>query len=117
HRLLRARRRRRGGLVTDILLPAALQGVEPVRSIRAPARLDYTYTAGEATSRFLRGIADRRILGERCGTCGKVILPPRGSCPIDGVPTTEQVELPDRGIVATFCVVEGKFLRSGVSMT
>jgi len=95
--------------VTDLVLPEALRGVEPVRSIRTPARLEYAFTAGEATSRFLRGIAQRRILGERCPRCGRVVLPPRGSCPIDGVPTTEQVELPDRGIVTTFCVVNVKF--------
>ena len=102
--------------MSDLVLPPALRDVEPVRSIRTPARLDYTYTAGEATSRFLRGIAARRILGERCGTCGKVILPPRGSCPIDGVPTSEQVELPDRGIVTTFCVVNVKFSGSAMEL-
>ena len=40
-----------------------------------------------ATSRFLRGIAERKILGERCPVCGKVYVPPRGACPTDGVPT------------------------------
>jgi hypothetical protein len=29
---------------------------------------------------------------------------------VDGVPTTEEVELPDRGIVTTFCVVNVPFL-------
>ena len=102
--------------MTEVTLSFALRGVEPVRSIRTPARLDYTFTAGAATSRFLRGIAERRILGERCGTCGKVILPPRGSCPIDGVPTTEQVELPDHGIVTTYCVVNVKFSGSAMEL-
>jgi uncharacterized OB-fold protein len=102
--------------VTDIVLPAALQDVEPVRSIRTPARLEYEFTAGAATSRFLRGIAEKRILGERCGVCGNVILPPRGSCPIDGVPTTEQVELPDRGVVTTYCVVNVKFSGSAMEL-
>jgi uncharacterized OB-fold protein len=97
-------------------LPEALRAVEPVRSIRAPARLEYTFTAGAATSRFLRGIATRRILGERCPKCGKVILPPRGSCPTDGVATTEQVELADQGIVTTFCVVNVKFSGSAMEL-
>ena len=102
--------------MSPVTLPAALQGVEPVRSIRTPARLEYTFTAGRATSRFLRGIESRKILGERCGICGKVILPPRGSCPLDGVPTSEQVELPDRGIVTTFCVVNVKFSGSAMEL-
>ena len=67
--------------VGPLVLPEALRGLEPVRSIRAPARLEYTFTAGEATSRFLRGIASKRILGERCPVCGKVMLPPRGRAP------------------------------------
>jgi uncharacterized OB-fold protein len=102
--------------VSGVVLPERLQGVEPVRSIRAPARLEYRYTAGQATTRFLRGIARKQILGERCGRCGKVILPPRGSCPSCGVPTSEQVELPDRGIVTTFCVVNVKFSGSAMEL-
>lgn len=102
--------------MSPLVLPAALRDVEAVRSIRTPARIEYTYTAGEAASRFLRGIAARRILGERCPVCRKVILPPRGSCPTDGVPTREQVELPDRGIVTTFCVVNVKFSGSAVEL-
>jgi uncharacterized OB-fold protein len=102
--------------MSGITLPPSLRDVEPVRSIRTPARLDYRFTAGEATSRFLRGIAERKILGERCGQCHKVILPPRGSCPNCGVPTSEQVELPDRGIVTTFCVVNVKFSGSAMEL-
>ena len=102
--------------MSGLTLPPSLRDVEPVRSIRTPARLEYTFTAGEATSRFLRGIAARKILGERCGQCHKVILPPRGSCPNCGVPTSEQVELPDRGIVTTFCVVNVKFSGSAMEL-
>jgi uncharacterized OB-fold protein len=39
-----------------------------------------------------------------------VYVPPRGACPVDGVPTAEEVELPDTGIVTTFCVVNVPFL-------
>jgi len=94
----------------------ALAGVEPVRGIRCPARLDYTFTAGEATSRFLRGIAQKKLLGERCPVCQKVYVPPRGACPTDGVPTKEQVELGHAGIVTTFCVVNLDFTGRGVDI-
>jgi len=87
----------------------ALVDVEPVRSISTPARLDYRFTAGEATSRFLEGMARKKILGERCDECHKVYVPPRGACPTDGVPTHEQVELAHTGIVTTFCVVNVQF--------
>ena len=82
---------------------------EPVRSIRTPIRLEYTITAGRAPSRFLRGLAERRILGQRCPQCQKVYVPPRGACPTCGVPTLEEVELSHRGTVTTFCVVNLPF--------
>ena len=96
----------------QVSLPPSLQDVEPVRSVATPARLDYRFTAGEATSRFLRGIAEKKIFGERCPVCQKVYMPPRGACPRDGVPTTEQVEVPAVGTVASFCVVNVAFYGS-----
>jgi uncharacterized OB-fold protein len=79
--------------------------IQPVAMITTPVRLRYEHTASAGESRFLRGLADGRLLGERCPVCGKVYIPPRGSCPTDGVPTTDEVELPDIGTVTTFCVV------------
>src|SRR5687767_11699944 len=93
----------------ELALPERLREVELVRSVRTPAALDYLYTAGEATSRFLRGIAQGKILGERCPTCGKVYVPPRGACPTDGVPTRDQVELANTGTIVSFCVVNVQF--------
>ena len=73
--------------------------------ITTPVRLHYEHTASPGESAYLRGLADRRLLGQRCGVCGQVYVPPRGTCPADGVPTREEVELPDTGTVTTFCVV------------
>lgn len=83
--------------------------VEPVRSIRTPIELRYTYTPGRAASRFLRNIALGRIIGQRCPSCHKVYVPPRGACAACGVPTDEDVEVADRGTVTTFCVVNVPF--------
>ena len=73
--------------------------------ISTPVRLHYEHTASPEESSFLRGLAEGRLLGQRCPACGKVYVPPRGACPTDGVPTTDEVELPDHGTVTTFCVV------------
>jgi uncharacterized OB-fold protein len=70
-----------------------------------PVRLHYEHTASPGESAYLRGLADHRLLGQRCGVCGRVYVPPRGTCPADGVPTREEVELPETGTVTTFCVV------------
>jgi uncharacterized OB-fold protein len=95
--------------MSDITLPDRLKDVEPVKSIRTPARLDYTFTAGRATTKFLKGIEQKKLLGQRCPVCKKVYVPARGACPTDGVPTEEEVELPHKGTVTTFCVVNVQF--------
>lgn len=88
-------------------MPADAPG--PVTSMTAPIRLEYRISAGPTRTRFLRGLADAKIRGQRCGVCGQVYLPPRGVCPVDGVPATDEVELPHTGTVTTFCVVNIKF--------
>jgi uncharacterized protein len=85
-------------------------GGAPVTGITVPVELDYTYEASPEESAFFRGLAEGRILGQRCPKCQKVYVPPRGACPVDGVPTAEEVELPDTGIVTTFCIVNVPFL-------
>ena len=85
--------------VTGTITPDAVTGTI------TPVRLSYMHTASPGESAYLRGLAERRMLGQRCGVCEKVYVPPRGTCPADGVPTQEEVELPDTGTVTTFCVV------------
>jgi uncharacterized OB-fold protein len=70
-----------------------------------PVRLHYVHTASPGETAYLRGLAEGRILGQRCGVCGQVYVPPRGTCPADGVPTREEIELPESGTVTTFCIV------------
>jgi uncharacterized protein len=85
----------------------AKPGEQPaeITMITTPVRLHYEHSASAEESKFLRGLADGKLLGQRCPACGKVYIPPRGACPTDGVPTTDEVELPDHGTVTTFCVV------------
>lgn len=82
---------------------------DDVKLIRTPVRLDYQITAGPTQARFLEGIASGRILGERCPSCTKVLVPPRGVCPACGVLTDEVVPLRDAGILTTFCVINLPF--------
>ena len=98
-----------------VTLPAALDGVELVRSVRTPAALEYEFTAGQATTRFLKGIQEKRILGERAPG-GKVYVPSRGADPQLGVPTVEQVELPHVGTLTSFCVVNVAFYGQGMEI-
>ncbi|MGP3945573.1 Zn-ribbon domain-containing OB-fold protein [Streptomyces sp. 6N106] len=89
-------------------MPHSGEFTDPVTGIVAPARLDYTYAPGRAQSRYLRALGDRTTQGERCPSCRKVYVPPRGACPTCGVATDEQVEVGPRGTVTTFCIVNIK---------
>jgi hypothetical protein len=90
-------------------LAAQPESQEPVAMITTPVRLRYEHTASPGESDFLRALAAGRLVGQRCPACGKVYIPPRAACPTDGVPTAEEVELPDTGTVTTFCVVSVPF--------
>ena len=86
----------------------------PVTILSTPIRLDYEYTPGRAASRFLRRLEEGRLVGQRCPSCSKVYLPPRGSCPTCGVPTDEEVSCIGTGTITTFCVVNIPFAGQAV---
>ncbi|MGP3953109.1 OB-fold domain-containing protein [Streptomyces sp. 7N604] len=88
--------------------PHSGEFADPVSGIVAPARLEYSYSPGRAQTRYLAALADRRMVGERCPSCRKVYVPPRGACPTCGVATAEQVGTGPRGTVTTFCIVNIK---------
>ncbi|SDD14411.1 Zn-ribbon domain-containing OB-fold protein [Nocardioides lianchengensis] len=89
-----------GGLLEDHL----------VTGVVTPVELDYLYAASPEESAFYRGLAEGKILGQRCPACHKVYVPPRSACPVDGVATTEEVELSEVGTITTFCIVNVPFL-------
>jgi hypothetical protein len=91
-------------------------GQEPVTVIQTPISVEYRFTAGVASSKFLRNVAQGKLVGQRCPRCHKVYVPPRGSCPTCGVPTQEEVELSNRGTVTTFCVVNVPFSAHVIEM-
>src|SRR5271166_1893320 len=98
----------RGAPAASQPVPVNETGADPGMII-TPVRLHYQHSASAEESRYLRGLKAGKIIGQRCPACGKVYVPPRGACPVDGVPTTTDVELPDVGIVTTFCVVNVPF--------
>ena len=107
----------RVGAITDIECfelsdGAAADPVEAddVTMVTTPVNLHYTHSASPTEDPFLRGLMDGRLIAQRCPACSKVYFPPRPACPTDGVPTTDQIELSDRGTITTFCVVNVPFL-------
>lgn len=84
-------------------------GPPEITGFTSPVNLAYDYAASPEETKFFRGLAEGKLYGQRCPKCQKVYVPPRGACPVDGVPTTDEVLLPDRGTVTTYCVVNVPF--------
>jgi len=79
---------------------------DPIEVLRMPVALDFTFSAGQSASRFLRAFGKGKLLGQRCPVDGKVYIPTRGSCPQHGVPISgDPVELPDVGTLVTYAIV------------
>jgi uncharacterized protein len=89
---------------------------EPVTMMAATTRLDYVFTAGVSMSKNLHGLEQGTFIGQRCPKCLKVYTLSRGSCPTDGVPTEEIVELPNTGTVTTYCVVNVPFAGQSIEI-
>lgn len=111
----------RTGGITDIACFEAYEGeaerdpaphdgqfTDAVTGIVAEARLDYTYSPGRAQTAYINGLSRQKTIGERCPSCHKVYVPPRGACPTCGVATTDQVEVGPAGTVTTYCIVNIK---------
>lgn len=79
--------------------------VEAVKYIDANIYLPYHYVAGDRRAAYMRALKDKRILGSRCSKTGKVFVPPIINSPESFAPADELVDVPDRGIVTTFCIV------------
>lgn len=78
---------------------------KPVASVTTPVRLEYDFTAGKAQSVFLRGLAQKKILGARAVGGELVYVPPRGADPRNAELTPEFVEVAQQGTVVTYSIV------------
>ncbi|WP_239166993.1 Zn-ribbon domain-containing OB-fold protein [Actinoplanes italicus] len=97
------------GGVSPLSQAAADSGeTPPVLIMTTPIRLHYLHTTSAEEDRYLRALAEGRIIGQRCPSCRKVYVPPR-VCPACGVAPDEILDVEDRGTVTTFCVVNVPF--------
>ena len=72
--------------------------------IRSSAiRIPFRYSAGTAGSRFLAALRDdQRILGARCLTCARVLVPLRAFCPLCADGALEEVEVGPGGTLQSW---------------
>jgi uncharacterized protein len=82
---------------------------EPVTVQVTPSAIEIQHTASLPESTFLRGLEEGKLLGARSGKNGKVYFPAREADPATGQQLDEFIELPDKGTVTTFAVINIPF--------
>jgi uncharacterized protein len=82
---------------------------DPVTMLVVPSTIEIQHTASLPESRFLRALEEGKLLGARTGDSGKVYFPPREADPGTGKELNEYVELPDKGTVTTFAIINIPF--------
>lgn len=92
------------------VVTAPLGTRDRIELITTPVHLHIEHSASVEETHFLKELEQGRLVGQRCPVCAKVYIPPRSACPTDGVPPGEYIELSDRGVVTTFCIVNVPFL-------
>jgi uncharacterized OB-fold protein len=78
---------------------------EPLTYIATPVRLEYDHSAGVATTLFLRGLKQKKLIGTRVKAGEPVLVPPRGADPRTSELASEAVEVSDKGTIVTFSII------------
>jgi uncharacterized protein len=107
------------GSITDIAyfalgdtpedVPDVADDRDPVTMLVVPTWIEIQHTASLPESTFLRALEKGKLLGARTGKTGKVYFPPKEADPATGIELDEYVELPDKGTVTTFAVINIPF--------
>jgi uncharacterized protein len=107
------------GAITDIAYFALGDEAEPVSETTddrdpiavqvTPSSIEIHHTASLPESAFLRGLEEGKLLGARTGKDGKVYFPPKEADPATGLELDNFLELPDKGTVTTFAIINIPF--------
>ena len=71
--------------------------------------LAYRHALGATTSAFLQGLSEGRVLGRRCDSCDRILVPARSFCDRCHVSTGQWFEVGTEGVVEMFTVVYEPF--------
>lgn len=82
---------------------------DPVTMLLSPCSLEVQHTASRPESIFLRALQNGTLLGARSGANGKIYFPPREADPATGKELDTFVELPDKGTVTTYAIINIPF--------
>lgn len=86
---------------------------DEIELLEVPGKWDipYRYTAGETASRFFKELKENaRIMGTKCPSCERVLLPPRAFCEWCFISIKDNwVEVKPEGTLETFTIVTERF--------
>ena len=82
---------------------------DPVTVQVTPSAIEIQHTASLPESAYLRALQQGKLLGGRTGKGGKVYFPAREADPATGQQLDDFIELPDKGTVTTFAVINIPF--------
>jgi uncharacterized protein len=82
---------------------------EPVTIQVAPSSISIQHTASLPETAYLKALKEGKLLGGRTGKDGKVYFPAREADPATGKVLDEFLELPDKGTVTTFAIINIPF--------
>jgi uncharacterized OB-fold protein len=82
---------------------------DPVTMVVSPSSIEIQHTASLPESTFLRALEEGKLLGARSGEDGKVYFPPKEADPATGKELDQYIELPDKGTVTTFAIINIPF--------
>ena len=107
------------GAITDIAyfalgdeaepVPETTDDRDPVTVQVTPSSIEIQHTASLPESAFLRGLEEGKLLGARTGKDGKGYFPPKEADPATGLELDNFLELPDKGTVTTFAIINIPF--------
>ncbi len=75
-----------------------------VLSVHDKPNLKYAWDNGVAIGRYLAELKNGKIIGKRCNSCKRVLVPPRLFCELCWRPTDDWEYVQDTGTILTFVV-------------
>jgi uncharacterized OB-fold protein len=90
-------------------VPDSTDDRDPVTMVITPINMEIQHSASHPESAYLRALQEGRLLGARTGAGGKVYFPAREADPATGLALDDFVELPDKGTVTTFAIINIPF--------
>jgi uncharacterized OB-fold protein len=82
---------------------------DPVTMVVIPSSIEIQHTASLAETAYLKALKEGKLLGARTSPNGKLYFPAREADPATGKVLDEFVELPDKGTVTTFAIINIPF--------